>query len=234
MSLLETLIGRREVHVWIVRSDAYASEELLRRCLSHYIQRPSDSWLFLRQEDGKPELQDSTIPLAFNISHSDDYLAIAVCDRGYQLGVDVEVPRERAFLRLARRYFADSETAALERVPVTELSDLFYRYWTLKEARLKALGSGLRTPLASFSVIFSENSAISVDCADKTHEHDFCSLFLEGQVALAIALERGQSPARLCLINADEAHFGEPFLGFIEGSLRVSVSGAAPAFAMNA
>lgn len=94
-----------------------------------------------RTASGKP----IAAQLHFNVSHSGDLILLAVCD-AHAVGVDVErkrdVPRVRA---LAQRWLSESERAELRRREVAGAapSDAFLRVWSLKEARLKALGVGI-------------------------------------------------------------------------------------------
>jgi len=66
--------------------------------------------------------------------------------------VDVERIRPLDELVLARRWFAPAEVAALEALSGEERRAEFFACWTRKEAYVKALGSGLTTPLSSFEV----------------------------------------------------------------------------------
>jgi len=67
------------------------------------------------------------------------------------LGVDVESLDRRPDLGLARRYFAREEVEQIARADAEIAHELFLRIWTLKEAFIKAIGTGLRTPLDAFA-----------------------------------------------------------------------------------
>jgi len=100
---------------------------------------------------GKPELTGSQ-RLHFNLSHSGDRALLAVSRRG-PIGVDIEAARPgRPFRRLARRFFAASEYDWIQGLPARDLADGFYRLWTLKEAYLKAIGTGLTLSSRAFQV----------------------------------------------------------------------------------
>lgn len=133
------------------RRQLLAAQADLRRVLASYGSRPPEAIRFAYGEHGKPWLPDDP-GLGFNLSHSHDLAVIAVC-RGIELGADLEhTGRERPFVRLARRYFDPAEHAWLEaRERETRATD-FYRIWTLKEAYLKAVGTGLTVPPASFRI----------------------------------------------------------------------------------
>jgi 4'-phosphopantetheinyl transferase len=93
-------------------------------------------------ERGKPVLAES---LQFNVSHSGDLILLAVSD-DRAVGVDVERRRdvERVQALVARWLTAD-ERDQVTRIAESGLavSEAFLRVWSLKEARLKALGVGI-------------------------------------------------------------------------------------------
>ena len=86
--------------------------------------------------------------LYFSLSHSGRLAACAVADR--PVGLDVQ---ERCTYReaLARRFFAPEEQRAF--AGTDDRDALFGTVWSLKESWIKAEGTGLSTPLASFSVV---------------------------------------------------------------------------------
>lgn len=83
----------------------------------------------------------------FNISHSGRFLALAIGNQA-PLGVDLESRLLSApqIQRLARRYFSEQEQAWLVKHPEPEH---FLRLWTIKEAVLKAHGSGIANNLSA-------------------------------------------------------------------------------------
>jgi 4'-phosphopantetheinyl transferase len=112
---------------------------------------------FTISSHGKPSLTDSSrgnrAKIEFNLSHSEDLAVIAV-SFGSILGVDVEQVREMPdWPQMARRFFSDAETAAIERAPSGEASKMFLRFWTRKEALLKAIGTGLQDDLSCFCTV---------------------------------------------------------------------------------
>ncbi|MGH7550253.1 MAG: 4'-phosphopantetheinyl transferase family protein [Gemmatimonadota bacterium] len=97
---------------------------------------------------GKPRLADNP-GLEFNLAHSGDIALVAVT-RGRPVGVDVErMRRGIPYERLAERFFAPSEVAALRSLPPPIRSAGFFACWTRKEAWLKASGHGLEGGLPS-------------------------------------------------------------------------------------
>lgn len=93
-------------------------------------------------ERGKPVLAHAP---HFNVSHSGDLILLAVCETR-AVGVDVE--RRRHVDRvgaLVDRWLSAVERGDVARLQATglEASEAFLRVWSLKEARLKALGVGI-------------------------------------------------------------------------------------------
>ena len=99
-------------------------------------------------EYGKPYILG--YPYSFNISHSDDLIICGISDM--ELGVDVEktVNPERID-GIVKRFFAPDEQEYIS--TAEDRPNAFTYIWTLKEAYLKAIGTGGTTPLESFSVL---------------------------------------------------------------------------------
>src|SRR5690606_21175696 len=89
-------------------------------------------------------------PLRLSWSHSGDRVVVAVTP-GTEVGVDVEriVPHAR---ETAERVLREPERAVLAALPEPRRPAGFVRYWTRKEALLKATGDGLAVPPALLHV----------------------------------------------------------------------------------
>lgn len=106
-------------------------------------------WQFRYGERGKPEVIGST--LRFNISHTHG-LAGCVIARDIDCGIDVEtLDRPTDIHRLARKVFSPAEQVALRSAPEEDRRRLFFTFWTLKEAYVKARGCGITIPLEQCS-----------------------------------------------------------------------------------
>ena len=83
----------------------------------------------------------------FNVSHSGRHGLIAI-DGHERIGVDVEERRPREDLEgIGRLVFTPAEQRLLERAGERDKPDQFYRLWSLKEALIKAIGTGFsRSP----------------------------------------------------------------------------------------
>ena len=103
---------------------------------------------------GKPDLY-------FNISHSGDYVVVSVSD--FETGVDIERLRLNK-MKVAKRFFSDEE---IRNIQMSEEPDArFSRYWSLKEAYLKYIGTGLTRELNSFTVKEIKNDSYSISEKD--------------------------------------------------------------------
>ena len=125
---------------------------MLRKLLWKYTAVAPQSLVFGRNAHGKPHLvEPADSPIQFNMSHTHGMILYAVT-RGCPIGVDVEDTQRRGGgMELARRFFAEAEVAALEALPPPAQHNAFFRFWTLKEAYIKARGLGLSIPLRSFA-----------------------------------------------------------------------------------
>jgi 4'-phosphopantetheinyl transferase len=141
---------------------------LVRTTLSKYWPIEPNSWSFVRNFYGRPEIAITSetaiaADMSFNISHTSGLIMMGVTLNG-TIGVDVEnIEQRKAPLAVAERYFSPSEREALKRTPVASQSERFFEYWTLKEAYVKAMGKGFFISPNEFSCVLHTNSA-SVSC----------------------------------------------------------------------
>ena len=117
-------------------------------------------------EHGKPFARVNGAPSGsnFNVSHSGRHGLIGFGKRD-GLGVDLEVRAPgRDFDGIGRRVYGPRERLALSAAAGGEKADLFYRLWSLKEALIKALGTGFSQSPSRFEVprpmIEGERSAV--------------------------------------------------------------------------
>lgn len=90
--------------------------------------------------------------ISFNVSHSGDHGLIAVRPMG-GLGIDVEQRQPRRHMDLViGTVFTETEQAALIKAEGRDRTDLFLDFWTMKEALIKGLGTGLYTDPATFEI----------------------------------------------------------------------------------
>jgi len=117
----------------------------LRGILGLYLDVKPEKVEFEYQHRGKPFLAQkfANSSLFFNFSNSQN---LALCAVTYQrlIGVDLEFIRPMSDLEnLAKRFFLAREYELLKSLPFEQQQQIFFRYWTCKEAYLKATGDGL-------------------------------------------------------------------------------------------
>ena len=122
-----------------------AGRGTIRAILGQYLGIDPKQVEFEYQPRGKPLLAAKFADkgLLFNLSHSQD---LALCGVSYQnqIGVDLEYIRTMSDLEgLAKRFFSSREYEYLRLFSPQEQQQIFFRYWTCKEAYLKATGDGL-------------------------------------------------------------------------------------------
>lgn len=110
------------------------------------------------REHGKPFalVAGQAASTSFNVSHSAGHGLIAFASHGRgqgRIGVDAEVRRAgRNFDGIAGRVFGPEERAVVAAAQGEDKIRLFYRLWTLKEALIKALGTGFSLDPSGFEV----------------------------------------------------------------------------------
>ncbi len=116
---------------------------LLRFLLAAYTHKQPEALEFSYNANGKPCLSEGDALPAFNIAHSETHALYAICANCH-IGVDIERirPFDR-YLDIAQGHFAPQEYSQITSAPHGERGELFFRYWTLKEAVVKAIGVNL-------------------------------------------------------------------------------------------
>ena len=95
-------------------------------------ERKAEQWIsteILTEPSGRPYVKGN--PVFFSLSHSGDFLVMAV--DGNPVGIDAELMKHRNFARVSSWFFGE---------PIHDRED-FYRRWTRYEAGLKLAGMTL-------------------------------------------------------------------------------------------
>lgn len=143
-------------------------ELISRKIIQQKSSIPTQEIHFKKTKKGKPFLNNS--PIHFNISHSGDWVVLAVADM--DVGIDVEKLRNINY-RVATRFFSKGENAALKQLEGIDKLKLFFDFWTLKESYLKLLGTGLTKSLSSFTIIRDNNNFKLKENISNKHEAVF-------------------------------------------------------------
>jgi len=131
-----------------------SGELLARFSIGRYMNDEKAEITLAYGEKGKPHLENLK-DVHFNISHSGHYIVCAVSS--VEIGIDVERIRT-VNLRIADRFFSESEIADLKACDESTRMQYFITLWTIKESYLKAIGRGLTQHLNSFTIIKNENT----------------------------------------------------------------------------
>lgn len=188
------------------RVEAFSSPELRRKqlitrmavrsCLSRYSDsvKPQD-WAFEFGPHGKPQLtQDAPINLSFNVSHSGDWLVVAITV-DTDIGADIQRrEHHKPVADLAGRFFHEDETRELVELEAKRQTEQFFRLWTLKEAYLKARGLGIANGLDKVRFHIDNNGLITgkFDTAleDDAGKWQFHHYELEEDYCLSLAMKQ--------------------------------------------
>ncbi len=128
-----------------------AARVLLRRTLGEHLGCAPSSLTFTYSEHGKPVIEGD--PIRFNLSHSGD-LAVCAITRTAEIGIDVEHVRAIDGIEdLFRSISSVREYSAFLLLAPAEKTRAFFETWTVKEACVKAKGTGLTAPLAQIEVL---------------------------------------------------------------------------------
>lgn len=116
---------------------------MLRLGLASYLHEAPREIKLTTNYHGKPRLADHSA-LYFNVSHSDGLGLIAFTSVG-EVGIDVEtIQRDVEAVNIAIANFTRNEAALIAAAQTPqEQTGIFLRFWTRKEAVLKAAGCGI-------------------------------------------------------------------------------------------
>jgi 4'-phosphopantetheinyl transferase len=140
------------------RSDAekfITAHGALRMILGAYAGMRPRELMFSRSAFGKPSLvhgEGARARPGFNMADSGDVALVAV-SCGREVGVDIEQMKDRADLsEAAVRCFCDVEMKMYLAAPTERREEVFYTFWSRKEAYIKARGEGLSLVLRDIDV----------------------------------------------------------------------------------
>ncbi len=152
-----------------------AARALARSVLSIYAPDVDPAaWRFRFNEHGRPEIDGPADqpPLRFNLSHTDGLVACMVTLE-MDTGVDVEwTERGIDLVGVAGHSFSELEASEVRQRRGRERRDRFFRYWTLKEAYIKARGMGLALPLRRFSYTFPDPGVVNIEFDPEVGDHE--------------------------------------------------------------
>ena len=175
------------------RRDYAAAHALLRRTLTSVVpQHPPEAWCFERTALGKPYVSAPAVdgpPLHFSLSHTRGYVACAISRDG-EVGVDVECRSHINDLdTLMAGVCSADERAQICAVPPPEQAARFLDLWALKEAYVKACGTGIDTKLAHITFDLRAPSLIRASLPSAAARSWWFALFrpaVDSRIAIAL------------------------------------------------
>jgi 4'-phosphopantetheinyl transferase len=177
---------------------------LLRSALSCFTGVEPSAWRFVHNAFGRPEIARGFVdkPIRFSLSHTHGLAIVAVAlDR--DVGVDVEEVRCSLSMDDVASYALTArERGALEAMRGVERRRRFFEIWTLKEAYIKAIGTGLSTPPDRIELAWTgagPNVSFDRKLRDDARRWTFLQLFPSTQHVAAVAL-RAPAAARARLV----------------------------------
>ena len=180
---------------------------LARTMLSRHAAVPPRDWPIEIDARGRPALcgrPPGAPDLRFNLSHTPGLIACALTQHR-EIGVDVEfIGRELTHHHIPERFFSPREVADLRALPPEQQATVFFDYWTLKEAYIKARGLGLALPLAQFTFRRRGDQPPAIEFAPALHDDpeswQFAQFWPTPEHRLAVAVRRhgANLPVRVC------------------------------------
>lgn len=180
------------------------SRAALRAVLGCYLGVAATSIELELGEHDRPTLRGAgRKALDFNLSHTGERALIAV-GSPLRVGIDIErVDATRDISGLAARFFTEAEGEVIfaSEDPVRT----FYRFWTCKEAYLKAIGTGLSRSPRSFDIRLDASGG-RADVVDAENAESTDALLCEVRAgdAHAVSLCALGAPSQLRVFDASE------------------------------
>lgn len=141
------------------RKRSLAGDLLVKKYLSKIYGIKKEKIEIKKGEHGKPYVLN--IPAHFNISHSGNYVVVAISDQ--PIGIDLEIIEDFSAI-LAKKVFNDDELKYISEIGYSKkksvMQQRFYEIWTAKEAYLKYLGCGISGGINALSFSLSNSKLI--------------------------------------------------------------------------
>lgn len=157
----------RQERIKKLRNKEYAKKRIetgyfLQQVLSKELNVSMEKICYRYGENGKPEIDWKAMEeghfktgepeknVYFNMSHSGNYVVIAVAD--VEVGIDIE-HKAKNHVSVANRFFCKQEyERILDAEGEEEQKKCFLEIWTKKEAYVKLTGMGMQVPFNAFNV----------------------------------------------------------------------------------
>lgn len=149
----------------------------------------------LSHKEGEKPYLTSHPDICFNISHCDELAGCAFADT--PVGLDME-KIDSVYEPVLRKVLTPNETGFLQSFKNNQQKyrECFYRFWTLKESRIKQCGLGLSMPMTDFAFELNlTKNPVKIICSEpelyfyqqiikKTHVLSVCTRAPEKKVKI--------------------------------------------------
>lgn len=172
----------------------------LRLLCGKYLQQPANTILFTETINKKPCIEICFGNLFFNLSHSGYKIVIAFSTQS-EVGADIEQIRpDFPIDEFMERNYSDNEVNALKNSNASDKYGLFFKYWSRKEAWLKAVGTGIFNNLKAIDTALEKNQITSDQYIDGHFNDNFyCYSFSIEDYNASIVINK--KPEQLSFIN---------------------------------
>jgi 4'-phosphopantetheinyl transferase len=181
------------------RDNFVTARGYLRTILARYLNTRPGEIVFEYNEHGKPGVaaETGTKKISFNLSHSRDLALCAVAAKG-EVGIDVEYIRPVLKPeKILERFFSPGEMEYFHSRPEVMRNRAFMSLWTIKEAYLKAVGTGFSSKLKDldFSPVLTHKLASRASIVLEGSNEKWSILqFVPGNGYLAALAFKGDPP----------------------------------------
>lgn len=137
----------------------------------------SDSITLKKEDLGKPYVESGSGKKFVSFSHSNDFVVCAISD-SLDIGIDAESVDRKVSPAIVRRILSQNEWEIYgEENPIA--------LWTMKEAAVKSLGTGLRTNLKDIELKKGKEGAFKISINKEKELQGVCFEALNHCIALA-------------------------------------------------
>lgn len=171
------------------RQRSIVSRGALRNILGKYLGLSPAAVQFKATANKKPFVANSDKPIHYNLSHSGDWILLAVSDN--EIGADVEFISDTfGYQEILKDNFSREET---DLINPNGGPGVFFLLWTRKEALLKATGQGLDQDLSLIPVTDGLN-LIDDRHLSSTNDWQLSSFRVDGQYTGTVAYSTTSAP----------------------------------------
>ncbi|HWY12243.1 MAG TPA: 4'-phosphopantetheinyl transferase superfamily protein [Bacteroidia bacterium] len=163
----------------------------LRVILSKYVEIPPAEIKFSKGINDKPYLKNQLpLPLYFNLSYRDNIFLTGISNCEF-IGVDVEKIRNIDDIHsFTANYFSKKEREEIEmQINKQEQLSMLFKFWTMKEAVIKALADGFTKPLPNYDLHSFLNLPISIPNFDNENSWTIQQIKIKSGFKGAFALK---------------------------------------------